>query len=281
MKDSGAYTLKYSFIIGSVCATLLTVAGVVTNPRRDANALAEKNRHILRVLGVEFAKSASSAELVGIYEQAIQEEELPNGSKLYRFGGSSDGSVPASVAVELAGPGDCIHLTPSALPYRQSVTFVNKQGEPGRPLVLDGHGATLYGSEPLKTNEWPMIAPGLYRYDRRVHEARSEPGPASIGRYYSVRDSRTNGYTTLDELPRSTLQRWYFIFDGKMNLMGRSSKMQSQPLRRLNWFVYHLLRSSLSVVQQRYQRRSSPNWTRWQVQWCALRGRTGSQRQQP
>ena len=104
-----------------------------------------------------------------------------------------------AAAVKVAAPGDTIHLTPGC--YKESVTLYNKSGEPGRPITLDGHGATLDGSDPLKPDDWKMVSPGLYRNSRLLHT-----NPAIIG-------------------------RWFFIFDGKMNHMGRTSKGPKQPFK--------------------------------------------------
>ncbi|MBI5687800.1 MAG: HEAT repeat domain-containing protein [Verrucomicrobia bacterium] len=103
-------------------------------------------------------------------------------------------------AIAAAGPGDSIHLTPGR--YRESAAFHNKSGEPGRPIKLEGHGATLDGAEPLKPTDWEMVSPGLYR-NRNLLPV----NPANLG-------------------------RWFFVFDGKMNHMGRTSKGPSKPLKK-------------------------------------------------
>ncbi|MFZ2639922.1 MAG: HEAT repeat domain-containing protein [Verrucomicrobiia bacterium] len=104
-------------------------------------------------------------------------------------------------AIAIAGPGDTIHLSPGH--YKESAAFHNKSGEPGRPITLDGHGATLDGSERLKLADWKMVSPGLYR-----NRSLLRVDPANLG-------------------------RWYFVCDGKMNHMGRSSKGLRQPLKRV------------------------------------------------
>jgi len=104
-------------------------------------------------------------------------------------------------AIKLAQPGDTIHLAPGR--YRESAAFHDKSGEPGRPIILDGHGATLDGSEPLKPVDWEMVSPGIYRNRNLL-----AMNPANLG-------------------------RWYFVFDGKMNHMGRTSKGPSKPLKKV------------------------------------------------
>ena len=77
---------------------------------------------------------------------------------------------------------------------RESAIFNNRAGEAGKPITLDGHGATLDGSEDLNPDDWPEIAPGLFRNDHLLR---------------------------LDD---AVIQRWFFLWDGKMNHMGRTSK---------------------------------------------------------
>ena len=102
-------------------------------------------------------------------------------------------------AIKLAQPGDTIHLAPAR--YRESADLSNKRGEPGRPIILDGHGAVLDGAESLRPEDWPMVAPGLYRCDR------------------------------LTTINGAILGRWFFVFDGKMSHMGRTSKGPSAALK--------------------------------------------------
>lgn len=111
----------------------------------------------------------------------------------------SPGTVEAplqtpNAAVGRAVPGDTIHLVPNPEPYRQMVVFHNKSGEPGNPITIDGHGATLSGSEPLDPATWELVQGGLYRS------------------------------TTLQPANPAVIGRYYFIFDGIINRMGRSSK---------------------------------------------------------
>jgi len=102
-------------------------------------------------------------------------------------------------AIKLAQPGDTIHLAPAR--YRESADLSTKRGEPGRPIILDGHGAVLDGADPLRTADWRMVAPGLYRCDH------------------------------LTTVNAAILGRWFFIFDGKMSHMGRTSKGPSAALK--------------------------------------------------
>ena len=102
--------------------------------------------------------------------------------------------------LKLAQAGDTVHLAPAV--YKESATFHNRSGEPGRPIVLDGQGATLDGSDPLNPADWQQTAPGLYRNDH------------------------------LFKADDFVLLRWYFIFDGRMSHMGRCSKGTRAPFKK-------------------------------------------------
>jgi hypothetical protein len=104
-------------------------------------------------------------------------------------------------AIKLAMPGDTIHLEPKV--YRDYAGFYGKKGEPGKPITLDGHGATLEGSDPLDPAKWREVSPGLF--------ANEDLMPA---------------------LNEAVIGRWFFLFDDKMQLMGRTSKGRSAPLKK-------------------------------------------------
>lgn len=95
-------------------------------------------------------------------------------------------------AVKAAQPGDTVHLAKAV--YKESAVFHNRSGEQGKPITLDGHGATLEGSDPLNPADWSEVSPGLFRNDNLLR---------------------------LDD---AVIQRWFFLWDGKMNHMGRTSK---------------------------------------------------------
>jgi hypothetical protein len=72
-------------------------------------------------------------------------------------------------AVRAAGPGDTVHLAASREPYRESLllsgpsNWTHPGGEPGRPLVIDGHGGTLTGAEPCPPAGWEPWRGRVYR----------------------------------------------------------------------------------------------------------------------
>lgn len=103
-------------------------------------------------------------------------------------------------ALSLAGPGDTVHLAPAH--YREPVVFLHKQGEPGKPIILDGHGCTLDGAVPLDPAAWTQVEPGLYRNDHLL------------------------------PMNPATLLRWFFVWDSRMNHMGRTCKGPSAALKK-------------------------------------------------
>jgi hypothetical protein len=102
-------------------------------------------------------------------------------------------------AIRLANAGDTIHLRPMV--YHDWAPFYDKAGEPERPIVLDGHGATLDGCDRLETNGWVDLGQGLFRHD------------------------------DLLPLTDAIIDRWFFVWDGKLNRMRRCSKGPSEPLK--------------------------------------------------
>lgn len=108
--------------------------------------------------------------------------------------------------------GDTIHLVRTASPYTETVPFYNKSGAPGNPITLDGHGATMTGSIPITPSQWTEISPGLYRcatlYQQTDHGAHLDDGSVN-----------------------AVLGRYFLIFDGKMNHMGRTMKGPSEPFK--------------------------------------------------
>ena len=105
-------------------------------------------------------------------------------------------------SIRLAQPGDTIHLQPVV--YQDWAAFYDKTGEPDRPITLDGHGATLDGCDPLDPATWQEESPGLFRHD------------------------------DLLPLTDAIVDRWFFLWDGKLNRMSRCSKGPSEPLKLPN-----------------------------------------------
>jgi hypothetical protein len=104
-------------------------------------------------------------------------------------------------AIRSAKPGDTIHLKPVV--YHEYAGFYNTRGQPGKPITLDGHGATLEGSDAIDPTTWTEVSPGLFKNDE-----------------------------LLPTLNLAILWRWFFLIDGKINRMGRVLKGRSEPLRK-------------------------------------------------
>lgn len=105
-------------------------------------------------------------------------------------------------AVALAQPGDTVLLAP--VTYYESVNLGSKAGLPDQPIIIDGQGATIEGSAPVKAADWESLGGGLFRKVNLVSTA----GGSYVG-------------------------RWFFLWDGRMNHMGRTSKGPSQPLKKV------------------------------------------------
>ncbi len=104
-------------------------------------------------------------------------------------------------AVALLKPGDTLHLAVTKFPYRESLKLGDDfGGVPGKPIVIEGHGATLTGCDPLRLDGWVEAGtPGLYKSAKFLSE--------------------------LEEFTdESKLMRVYFLFDGVMQHMGRYAK---------------------------------------------------------
>ena len=137
---------------------------------------------------------------------AAQQIPVPPPSASLPTGAARDIRVGTDVktiaeAIKTAQPGDTIHLEPKI--YRDYAGFFGKKGLPGRPVTLDGHGATLEGSEPLDPAQWRAVAPGLFAADN-----------------------------LLPKLDDAIIQRWFFLIDGRLNRMGRTSKGRTVPLKK-------------------------------------------------
>ncbi|MEZ0387717.1 MAG: hypothetical protein ACAI34_11655, partial [Verrucomicrobium sp.] len=103
--------------------------------------------------------------------------------------------------VRLTLPGDTLHLAPGT--YYESLDLSLKQGEPDRRITVDGHGAVLDGSEPVWAADWESLGQGLFRKTKIIPSM----NPAVVG-------------------------RWFFLWNGKMSHMGRTSKGPSAALKK-------------------------------------------------
>ncbi len=114
-------------------------------------------------------------------------------------------------ALMICGPGDVIHLAKTATPYHEGIKIAdNQSGLSGQPITIEGHGATLSGSRPLRVEEWTPLGNGLYRSS------------------HLLPDLFPSGQPVNDALMR----RFFFLFQGKMVRMGRNGKGDCPPLPR-------------------------------------------------
>ena len=95
--------------------------------------------------------------------------------------------------------GDTLKLVSTDKPYYSNVTLITKKGSAGAPIVIDGQMATLCGARQLNADEWKQEG-DLY-----------------------VKDI---------ELKKNILCRFFLVFNGKINRMGRALKGTLAPLKK-------------------------------------------------
>ncbi len=89
-------------------------------------------------------------------------------------------------------PGDKLILAANAVPYAENLALKDRSGQEGKPIEIDGGGATLSGETRIPAEKWRADGAGLYSAEH--------------------------------PLKPFDLKRFYMIIDGKMNRMGRNSK---------------------------------------------------------
>ncbi len=120
----------------------------------------------------------------------------------------ADGTVTHPVqtitrGLALVGPGETLHLASRSAPYRESIEVVNRSGEIERPIIIDGHGATLTGAEDLRVAEWHNDGDGRYHN-------------AELWKRLRGKSKSLNLMFLLD--------RVFFRIGGRVQRMGRMSK---------------------------------------------------------
>lgn len=104
-------------------------------------------------------------------------------------------------ATSIVVPGDTINLLPVI--YHESFEFYgNKSGTSDKPIVVDGHGASLDGAIPLDIASWEKVGSGLYKNTELY---------------------KTKGFD---------ISRWSFFFDDTINRMNRTSKGFKAPFKQ-------------------------------------------------
>lgn len=129
------YTLCYAAVLGTVCALLLTAAASLTAPYKKANAEAEEALNILLALKVPLPGRTSAAEVLGLIEENVQEEET-RGITTYIYSPPDAGGKTLAVALRFSGPGlwgpikGFLALEPDMKTIR-GITFYEQEETPG------------------------------------------------------------------------------------------------------------------------------------------------------
>lgn len=104
-----------------------------------------------------------------------------------------------AAAVRRVRAGDTILLTPGI--YKEYLAFHDRSGEPGKPITVEGQGAILDGGDDQDLATWENLGGDLYRKVK---------------------------LTRMDD---AVLGRWFMVFDGKIQRMGRCSKGPTLALK--------------------------------------------------
>ena len=128
------YTVVYAGVFGCVCALLLTGVRGWTQARRDVNEQAERERHILAVLGADIAADTSPQTIHQLFLDGVKPCEAGE-VMLYAYTGP-DATGPEAFAVGVEGVGlwgpveGFLALEPDVRTVR-AVTFHKHEETPG------------------------------------------------------------------------------------------------------------------------------------------------------
>ncbi|MFW5868430.1 MAG: hypothetical protein ACOCX2_11475, partial [Armatimonadota bacterium] len=70
--------------------------------------------------------------------------------------------------VAATGPGDTLKIVPMDEPYSESLRL-NRHGQRGVPIIIEGGGATLTGADPAPTEGWTE-QDGIWQVPLRAHD---------------------------------------------------------------------------------------------------------------
>jgi len=128
-----------------------------------------------------------------------------------RNAGTADSPLKTTKrAIKMAQPGDTIGMVHVDFPIHETVEIINKSGEEGKPITFDANGNLFTGADAIKPEDWMEIKPGIYRNDHLLAWLKK---PAMV-----------DGKLTPDASTAAVLQRYFFLWNGELNRMGRSSK---------------------------------------------------------
>jgi hypothetical protein len=133
---------------------------------------------------------AGSARAVDYYVNNLGGNDRFDGRAEGAAGGRSGPWRTLERAMLVVGPGDRLHLAKTAQPYRESLQLGAKQsGQPGMPLTIVGHGATLDGTHSIPGEAWENFHGDVYRFR-----------PAGLGYQSLFRDGRPLRQFPVDRL---------------------------------------------------------------------------------
>lgn len=110
---------------------------------------------------------------------------------------------PLGAIISKLAPGDTVKFLPAGATLRAEIVLRDVAGGDGQPIVIDGNDCTFLGAEKLRPEEWEALGGGLYKSEKLAARLK---------------------------LPQNLLMRWFFVFDGRMERMGRVSKGPQPPL---------------------------------------------------
>ena len=116
-------------------------------------------------------------------------------------GGRSAPYRNINFAIGKVAPGDVVEILPASMPIRYGLLLKDVAGEPGRPIIVDGHFNVIEGAVRVEPKDWKLISPetGLYKFTGKL--------PA---------------FRTIE----SYRQRHFMIFNNRVERMNRSSKFE-------------------------------------------------------
>lgn len=98
-REGPASSLRFTIVLGTVCALVLTGVGRWTAPRREAHRRASELRGVLAVLDLAPPEQAGSEELLRRFESAVRPLPAPGGTAYAR----RDGAPLVALRFEGAG----------------------------------------------------------------------------------------------------------------------------------------------------------------------------------
>ncbi len=157
------------------------------------------------VAAMTFLASLSIDLIAGdFYVDPAKGDDKANGLSAEQAAGS--GPVKSlSKGLKLVKAGDTLHLAKTT--YHETLQLNDTTGEAGKPIIIDGHGSTITGCDPLRLNGWIEVSPGLYKSEKFISELQESDDPAR-------------------------LMRVFILVDGKIQHMGRTSKGKKLPFKK-------------------------------------------------